>query len=310
VYSLKSVVLCRNLEISADAQVAHLGLCQAAGVLLAAAAAQPCACAGGVERALVAMAALWLLGAPVGMFAYLAIRLVRARRSGEIRYARSGARESLSEYAGKVWAATGSAERFCNPPTVHLVLKGALAIAALLCLVLAISAAAARRGAEAGALFAAGLVASIAALRLSSALGRLAVIAVTNACAAGVGKRFVTGPGGTVAETAVPPAAWRWAVGPALTVLGAGAAKAEVALDRDNLDRLAKRGRWARSDSARAFYGELTEEGLPVALFAIAKNVLVGVLLTDTPPLVAPPIKVEFTPRRPGGPSHSKVNQG
>ena len=69
-------------------------------------------------------------------------------------------------------------------------------------------------------------------------------------------------------------------------------AKVEAILSPSNLWDLRHRGKWVKTNELKVFYSESNDRGIQYALFITVKNVIVGIILADNPPLVDAASKV------------------
>ena len=63
-------------------------------------------------------------------------------------------------------------------------------------------------------------------------------------------------------------------------------AKIETSLDDSLLWNLRHRGHWIKKDNLKIFYTDLNDRGVYFAVFLTIKNVIIGVVLADQPPLL------------------------
>jgi hypothetical protein len=281
----------------------HLGLCQAAGFAFS--AAKSTTACGHIVSTLWALAICWLLSFPLGFTCFLAYKLTKSLATNQITFRRKENSGSWSVYFSKVRNANGSAQYFCVPNIIHYCSKFMLSVCGFTCILLGLSFASNSNDAHGKArvvlLFLAGIIALIAAVCLSSKLGRRVVVAMTNSLAWHLGYRFVIMEGGSVERisinTVLPSGLVSKILFSIVTVftstMGWILAKVEVMAHPSNLWDLSNRGRWVRENNLGAFYSEYNDRGAFYAIFLMGKNVILGILLADDPDLANSLSKVQ-----------------
>ncbi len=279
-------------------RTAHLGLCQAGGYAISVAMYQP-VCGRG--SALVwALAMCWLLSFPVGFTLYMMFKLSKSKSEKEIKFCRKKQAGSWSAYFSKIYYEEASQEKFCRPQIVHYCIKTLLALAGCLLLFLAISFVSdpANSVVQTVLLFIFGFLSLISAKAISLRPGRKFVIYLANVLAFHLGKKYLMVEGDVVIEErfemiSTRVSKFRNACMSAFASFGAMVqAKAEAMFDPLNLWALSHRGKWVKKDELKVYYAELNDRGVFFSVFLMVKNVILGITLADSPPLVGTVQKV------------------
>ena len=281
-------------------KAAHLGLCQAAGFAISVAMYSP-AC-GPSAHLLWSLSICWLLSFPVGFTVNLAYNMAKSVSQDEIKFIRRKGAGSWSVYIGKIYMAEGDNERFCRPHIIHHSLKVFFGFSGALLLFVGISLVPNPNNnlARTVLLFAFGFMLLVIACTFSCRPGRMVVVFLTNICAHHVEKRFLMIEGDIVVEQKCksPPThcvvyrVYRLSLAAFISCMAWIQAKLEAIFDPSNVWALRHRGKWVKKNNLKIFYSELNDRGIYFAVFLMIKNVLIGIILTENPPLVDPIYKV------------------
>ena len=277
---------------------AHLGLCQAAGYAISVAMYTPTC---GVTAQLVwTLCMCWLLLFPVGFTLYLGCNLWISRTNKEIKFRRKKNVGSWSAYLLKVYKAEASHYEFCRPSVIHYCAKCFFAFSGAFLLLLAISSASSTSHEELEIqillLFVVGFFCLLISYFISLKLGRLLVVSITNILGSHLAKKFTILENGAVEEhDKMLPISRTLSQSLLVGLVSCMAwvqAKVEAILSPSNLWDLRHRGKWVKTNELKVFYSESNDRGIQYALFITVKNVIVGIILADNPPLVDAASKV------------------
>ena len=258
-----------------------------------------------------ALAGFWFLSFPLGFAALYAAHIARSLQSRRS-YFRTRVLEPWGTYLGKIRSARGDADDFCQPKYIHTVLRTALATVGVVCVFVAIRASSLVKGsvdsehsqliAQVALLFFFGLGMCVAAWRLGSKVGRRVVVWVTNRLGSLMGKRFEFSSDLDRQEVlCVAPASRPSRL---VSLLATAYKKISVAADWQNVEPSSCRGSWLRVQNLGMFVVDFRDRWALFALVVMAKNILIGVLLTNDPVTlvdvkakVPPPLRV-VAPRK------------
>ena len=281
-------------------RTAHLGLCQAGGYAIAVAMYEP-VCGSG-SRLVWTLAICWLLSFPVGFTLFMIFKISKSKLEKNIRFRRKKHAGSWSAYFSKIYKEEPSHQKFCRPQIVHYLIKSSLALAGALLIFLAISFVSDPTNSVVRTVlfFVFGAVSLILAKTISRRPGRRLVLYLTNILASHLQKRFVMVDGDVVVEEKIDMshtglASCTAAITFAFATVGAWIqAKVDAMLDPLNLWVLSHRGQWIKKDALKVYYSDLNDRGVYFAGFLMVKNVIIGITLADSPPLVGAVQKVKI----------------
>jgi hypothetical protein len=278
-------------------KTAYLGLCQAAGAVIAVAINQECS-GGWLKPAIWCMAISWLLCVPVGLIVFIFCRLFKALKRKDILFKKANGNGSWSAYFQTIHAAKGTAEEFCKPTVTHAIFKVIFAIATALCSVLGLRSATAKDPTASPIFFSVGAISLFIATQMSSKVGRSVIVSITNIPARSIGKVFVIVESGAVEERDLSTCSKGSKVSKltksVLGSLGTLQAKMFAATNPKIIKALSNQGRWKKKDSLSMFYGNFNQRGIYFSVFLMAKNLFLGVLLTTEPVAIVRPIAKVF----------------
>ena len=277
---------------------AHLGLCQAAGYAISVAMYTPTC--GVTARLVWTLCICWLLLFPIGFTLYLGCNLWISLTNKDIKFKRKKNFGSWSAYFLKVYKAEASHYEFCRPSVIHYCAKCFFAFSGAFFLLFAISFASSTSREELELqillLFVVGFFCLYVSYSISFKLGRLLVVSITNILGSHLAKKFTILENGAIEEQdTMLPKSRTFCQSLLVCLVSCMAwvqAKVEAILSPSNLWALRHRGKWVKTNALKVFYSELNDRGIQFALFITVKNVIVGIILADDPPLVDSASKV------------------